>query len=744
MIRTITSYAVRRRWLVIVVWAVVGIGLSVAGQSMMYRVTGSSAGEFLPGTYDSAAALRIAGDEFGEKPDANAVTMVVHRTDERRLTAGDLARIERTAGRLAAHRIVQGEREPLMKDYSQTPAVTPGPVAPDGAFRLLTVSLRGNALDPGLHEVWTSFRDTARAEFAGTGLAAGFTGGLATTVDEQKAGERTGMVVQILTLGLIVLLNVLAFRSVLAAVVPLFAVTVIGGAGLGAVAGAAQLLGFRLDPSTPSLIGVVLLGIGIDYFLFLLFRFRELLRTRPELTRHEAAAEAAGRVGTAVACAALTIVAAFATLGLASFGQFRVLGPSIAVSVLVMLLASLTLMPALLAVFGRAMFWPSRAWRRERTGGPSARLGEAVSRRPGRFVLVCVALLGVLAAGAAGVRMSYDEPAGKRTEAVETAERIARSLPAGASDPHTVYVRGRALPEGEVTALADALAKVPGVGEVGAPVLNERGSAARFDVYLTPGSDTRQARDLVSGPVRAAIAAHTPGGAEAHITGTAAVFADVSTAVGKDLRLVFPVAALLIAVILLLLLRSLLAPIVLLAVIGLGFAATLGASTLVFQHGLDHPGVSFVLPLVLFLFVVALGTDYNILISDRIREEMADGTAPRRAVAAAVRHTAPAIATAGLVLAGSFAGLTADPATREVGFSTGVGILLSALVLSVVLVPALAVLLGRALWWPRRGSGKTRPAVSLPPAPAPSRTPAPLPAPGPAAPASSGSGPRAS
>lgn len=152
----------------------------------------------------------------------------------------------------------------------------------------------------------------------------------------------------------------------------------------------------------------------------------------------------------------------------------------------------------------------------------------------------------------------------------------------------------------------------------------------------------------------------------------------------------------------LLLLRSLLAPVLLMLSVGLRFAATLGAATLLFQHAAGNPGVNFTLPLVLFLFVVALGTDYNILSTDRIREETRRPGPARAAVARAVRHTAPAIATAGLVLAGSFATLATSPGNEQVAFAMALGIVLSALVLSLVLVPALAALLGKALWWPLR------------------------------------------
>ncbi|MFG2498026.1 MMPL family transporter [Streptomyces sp. NPDC048441] len=707
MIRKLTSFSTRHRWLTIVVWTILGAALSFVGKAMMYDVTDSQAGDFLPKKYDSAVALRIAEDEFGTKPDPNALTVLVARDDGGRLTAGDQRRITATADGLGRERIVAPKPEQLMKDHSQTPRVSPGAVAPDKSFRLLTVSLDGNPNDPGLQDVYKEFRDTAKDEFTAADLRVGFTGGIASTVDNAEAEETTGKVVGSLTMGLIVLLNVLVFRSLAAAFVPLIAVALIGGVASGAVVGAAKLFGITLDPSTPSLIGVVLLGIGIDYFLFLMFRFREQLRNHPEQNARTAAAETTGRVGSAITSAALTIVAAFATLGLASFGQFRVLGPAIAISVLVMLLASLTLMPALLALLGCGMFWPARAWKKERTDGISARLGHAVSARPVRYALGSLVLLGALGAGAIGMKMSYDQQGLPETAAVRTAEQISRSLPAGVSDPHSVYVRstnGTDIKASSLTGMTHGLGKAEGVGKVGEPVLSKDRKAARVDLFLSVKSDTQKARDLVAGPVRDTAARTAPQGTEAYVTGTAAVFADISTAVEKDLRLVFPVAALLIAVILFLLLRSLLAPVVLLIAVGLGFVATLGASTLVFQHGLDRTGVSFTLPLVLFLFVVALGTDYNILITDRIREEMEKPVPARHAVAEAVRHTAPAVATAGIVLAGSFASLAASPATQEIGFATGLGIILSSLVLSLVLVPALAAILGRGLWWPRRSS----------------------------------------
>ncbi|TYC66502.1 MMPL family transporter [Streptomyces sp. CB01881] len=729
MIRALTGYATRNPWKVIALWVVLGVALAGLSPLLLSRVTQARTGDFLPRSYDSAEALRIAEEEFGVRPDATTVTVLVARADGKPLTTADEQRIGAEAAKLAQRRVVMPRKDDkpafLVPDRSQTPRVAPAMPAPDRGFELLAVELTGNAADEGVQDVYRAFRDAARAQFAEAGMRTGFTGGLADAADTADSHRTAATVGSALVTGLIVLLNVLVFRSVLAALLPLLTVALIGGAAGGAVAGAAMLTGLKLDAGTPGLISVVLLGIGIDYLLFLLFRFREHLRARPEQPAREAAAEVSARVGTAITSAALTIVAAFATLGVASFGQFRSLGPAIAVAVLVMLLGSLTLMPALLAACGRGMFWPSRSLRRQPREGFAARFGALVARRPLPLLLASVALLGVLAAGMTGIRMDYGQGgAGDETPAAATAAEISRTLPAGVSDPTSVYVvttDGTPLDAGRLDGLSRALGTVDGVGKVGGTALNGDRRAARIDLYLTADPQSPRARALASGPVRATVAAHTPAGTTAHVGGTAAVLADVSTAVDHDLTVVFPVAAALIGLILLLLLRSLLAPVVLMLSVGLGFAATLGAATLLFQHGLGEPGVSFTLPLVLFLFVVALGTDYNILITDRIREEMRRPGPARAAVGRAVRHTTPAIATAGLVLAGSFATLATTPGSEQVAFAMTLGILLSAFVLSLALVPALAALLGRGIWWPVRPV--RHPRVS-PPFPEPASGPA--------------------
>ncbi|MEV3873718.1 MMPL family transporter [Streptomyces sp. NPDC049906] len=734
MIRALTGFSTRHPWKVIALWSVIGMLLTVVAGALMPRASQASSGELLPKSYDSAAALRVAEERFGVASDTSALTVLVGRPDGKPLTGTDQKHVASVAKELGSRRVTMPDPQDtattaddqipfLATDYSQTPEVRLGMTAPDRTFALLSVRLEGNTVDTGMHNLFRAFREQAEGAFADVDLRTGFTGGLADQVDTRDAEETTQRVVGLLMLGLIVLVNVLVFRSPCAAFVPLLAVVIVGGAATGVIVVGALLTGIKLDASTPSMIGVVLIGIGVDYFLFLLFRFRELLRERPDAPPRAVAAEVGSRVGTAVTSAALTIVAAFATLGIATYGGFRVLGPAVAVAVLVMLVASLTLMPALLAVTGRRMFWPSRALKRTPRPGLAGRTGDLVARAPLTSLLASVALLGALAVGMTGMHMDFGQGGTPhQTRSASTAAEIARALPAGVSDPATVYVtaaEGDRVTTTSLGGLSRELARVEGVGSVGAPVLNAQRDAARIDLHLTADSQTQTARDLVSGPVRDTVAAHTPQGLRAHVGGTAAIFADISSAVDEDLKTVFPVAAGLIALILLVLLRSLLAPVVLLLSVGLCFAATLGSATLVFQHALDEPGVNFVLPLVLFLFVVAIGTDYNILISDRIREEMEGPRTARAAVARAVRHTAPAVATAGIVLAASFGSLAigSNASTQQIGFATGLGILLSAFVLSIVLVPAAAALLGRGIWWPVRPGGRRGPGSRPEPAP---------------------------
>jgi RND superfamily putative drug exporter len=262
------------------------------------------------------------------------------------------------------------------------------------------------------------------------------------------------------------------------------------------------------------------------------------------------------------------------------------------------------------------------------------------------------------------------------------------------------------------------LGAVPGVGSV-APApgvdgghvrLSDDGTVAQIDVLLADAPYSNKALHTAGDSLRTVAHAQTPPGSSAYVGGLSSAFADIRDANNRDLSVVFPIAGLLIAVILALLLRSLVAPLYLLLAVGLGFLATLGATVLVFQGIGDAAGLAFGLPIILYLFVVAIGTDYNILMIARLREEARLGKSPDEAANLAVEHAGPSIAAAGLILAGTFASLMLAGLAflAELGFAVSIGIVIAAFVMSTFLVPGLTALLGHRAWWPGRVGARTR------------------------------------
>jgi putative drug exporter of the RND superfamily len=712
MLNRVTAFVSRHPWRVILVWLLLGALAAAYAQSRQSDVTTNDTSSFLPNKYESVRATKLGEREFGVAKGATTVTALVKRVDDAPLTAGDRRQIAALTGAMthwqpgwSTVQPVGGSNKVKPNAHQRETRVVSAQISPPqdrGRFELVSLQFKGNDSDPVIQGAFFQFRSVTQHRFHADGLNAGFTSGVATSADTAKANASTASLEQALLFAAIVLLNLLFFRGVLAAIVPLMAVVLVAGTAGGLIVLSAKLFGYHFDISTPQLITTVLIGIGTDYYLFMAFRFRERLRAGDQ--RKPAAALAGGQVAGVIASAALAVAAAFATLGLAQFGQFRVLGPAVAISVLVMLVAGVTLFPAVLAATGPKMFWPSKSWRRTRGDGPATRIGRLVARRPALVAGSAIALLAVLAVGAIGVKMNYDLGNGApHTESTRVADEINRSLPRGVTDPQHVYVTSASrLDAGELQPLRTALAKVSGVGQVSQPIISRDGHAADIELALNYDSTTKRAMSTASGPLRRAAHDSAPAGSEALVGGTAAIYSDIADSISHDLELIFPLAAMLILIILVALLRSAVAPVYLLVAVALEFAATLGAAALLFQHGLGQPGVAFTMPLVLFLFVVALGTDYNILMSSRLREEERKGTPVREAVAEAFSHAAPAIGAAGLILASSFGTLAIyhDQGTKQMGFAMAAGILIASFVVSSLLVPAIAALVGRRAWWP--------------------------------------------
>jgi RND superfamily putative drug exporter len=261
---------------------------------------------------------------------------------------------------------------------------------------------------------------------------------------------------------------------------------------------------------------------------------------------------------------------------------------------------------------------------------------------------------------------------------------------------------GQPLATAQLRAYGAKLAGLDGVGAVAAPVLSQDEATAEFTVTLTRRPLSTAAVDAMKDYLRPGAHAAAPPGTYALVGGTTSVYADIQTAVIRDYAVVFPVAAAVILMILALLLRSAVAPWYLMASVGLGFGATLGASVLVFQGLRGQAGLVFLLPVYMYLFVVALGTDYNILMITRLREEARKGRNARDAAAQALRHAGPTIGAAGIILAGTFASLVlaGNSLLAQLGFAVSCGIALAAFVMAMFFTPSLTALIGHRAWWP--------------------------------------------
>jgi RND superfamily putative drug exporter len=261
------------------------------------------------------------------------------------------------------------------------------------------------------------------------------------------------------------------------------------------------------------------------------------------------------------------------------------------------------------------------------------------------------------------------------------------------------------LGQAELNDFGTKLKAVPGVGQVGQPQLSKDGTTANYAVTLGSDPSSDAAIHTVSGPLRDTAHAAAPPGTKALVGGITAVYVDIQSTMNHDYRVVFPVAAVLIMLVLGLLLRSVVSPWYVMASVGLGFAATLGATTWLFQGIIGESGLIFMIPLIIYMFVVALGTDYNILMMARLREEAKEGKSPREAASLAIRHTGPTIAAAGVILAGSLGALmlAGNSLLAEMGFALAFGILVSAFVMAMFFVSSLTALIGRTAWWPGHG-----------------------------------------
>jgi RND superfamily putative drug exporter len=687
---------VRHPWWTIVAW-VVAAAAAIALAPKLDTHTDQQ--DFLPSKYESVQAGKLADRAFpsGSQKVSNEL-MVVKRSDGQTLTSADVKKIGQVAQAIQAKHIAG----------VTTLATGPQTVSQNHKVQIVAIPLPTSWTDQKLEKKNESavkqIRTAAAQEFQGTGLHYGISGNVSSTIDNADSSNKSIALIGMASIALIIVLILVMFRAPVAALLPIFvtlAVLFVSNA-VSAIIGKA--FGLKFDPSLGELILIVLLGIGTDYILFLLFRYRERLRLGED--KKTAMVVTVERVGEAIASAAGAVIVAFLVLLLAKFKSFGALGPQLAIAVGVMLITALTLVPALMSLMGSAVYWPSKSWKREPKASAYKRLGEAVARRPLITAVASGIVLIALAGVAFGFKADYDFSAGmpQDTESAKALKDLRANVPPGLSDPTQVYVQstGGRLDPAALKAFEQKLSHADGVGQVVPAQLNPDKTVAKISVVLKLDPNSNKAIALVKGPLRDTVHQNAPPNTRALVGGTTAVFGDVNKVSSRDLSVILPVAVALIALILALLLRALVAPVYLVVAVLLGFAATLGASVALFQGLEGKDGLMFQIPIILYLFVLAIGTDYNILMIARLREEAREGHEPRRAVAVGIQHAGPTVAAAGVILAGTFALLLLSPLSflAQIGFGVAIGIVLSAFVVSTFFVPSITALVGHAAWWP--------------------------------------------
>lgn len=504
------------------------------------------------------------------------------------------------------------------------------------------------------------------------------------------------------TVLIVIFLLLVTYRSPILWIVPLLVVGTADGMAGQIGRNVAAFFNITADGSITGILSVLVFGAGTNYALLLIARYKEELLTIED--RHEAMAKAVKGAGPAILASGGTVALALLTLSFAELGGNRALGLVCASGIVVAMIAALGVLPAAIVVFGRGLFWPFVP----RFGGVNksetgwwAKLGKGVSKRPITVAILGIAVLGGLSAGATGITIGLPETEQFRVkpEAVLGIEVLAEAFPAGASAPtQVIAVNDRAEDVVEAALAAPLVAS--------AEVVNQNDDFSRIDVVLDAEGGSEEAYGAIES-LRESVQA-VPG-ANALVGGDDATRLAVKQAYERDQLLVIPLILVLVFIVLVLLLKALVAPILLLGSVVLSFFSAMGAAWLIFQNVFGMSGLDFSVFLYSFLFLVALGVDYNIFLVSRAREESANLAATvrqptRQAMIKALGATGGVITSAGVLLAAVFAVLGVLPliALFQIGIIVGIGVLIDTLLVRTVVVPALAFITGDKFWWPRK------------------------------------------
>jgi RND superfamily putative drug exporter len=664
----------RSKYAVVAFWVLMVVALgSLAGKLQGAEKNDSSA--YLPSSAESTQELNE--QNLFQSQNLNPALVVYVR--DTGVTAADMRKAEADARYFASLPAVDGR--------------VAAPVVSSDHKAIETVVGADLGYNSDLSGFVSNLKSTAIKGDAGLTVYVG--GPAASAADELKIFKGIDSTLLFATLAVVIVLLLLTYRSPVLWLLPIMSAGVALTVAEAVIYLLTQHANLTVNGQSEGILVVLVIGASTDYALLLIARYREELRRHAD--KHQAMAVALRRAGPAIIASGLTVVAGMLCLLAAESNDISGLGPVAAVGIGVGLIAMITLLPALLVIFGRWLFWPARPGygsAEPTRRGVWSRVGKAISHRPRTVWLVTVIVLGASAAGMVGFKFGTLTTAEsfRGTQPSITAQQVlAKYFPAGSGEP--VQVISTAASAGRVrTALADT----PGIASVSAPETKDGLSFLQATMTIPP--DSPAAYTLVD-RVRTAVRAIP--GADAKVGGETAINMDVESAAAHDRDLLIPLILGVVLIILCLLLRAIVAPLILIATVVLSFGAALGLSSLLFKHAFGFAGADTSVPLFVFVFLVALGIDYNIFLMTRVREESARlGT--RRGALAGLAATGGVITSAGLVLAGTFAMLGTLPLVEftEIGVAVALGVLLDTIVVRSVLVTALTLDIGRHIWWP--------------------------------------------
>ncbi|ORA34267.1 hypothetical protein BST13_17625 [Mycobacterium aquaticum] len=627
----------------------------------------------VPANAESARtdALRAQFPGGGEVP----AILVVTRTDGAELSADD---IDATA--VARQRMTDAPGPPVL-------------VSDDGKAAVATVPLDAGLSGFALNDAVRELRDKAGSGLPAE-LQAQVTGGPAFGADIANSFAGANITLLAVTATVVALLLIVTYRSPVLWLVPLLVIAFADRVGGVLGTAVASGLGLHPDGSTGGITSVLVFGAGTNYALLLISRYREELNTH---TDHREALRVAARAASpAIMASNATVVLALLTLLLASAPSNRSLGVQAAAGLVVAAIFVLVVLPPLLALCGTRLFWPfipKPGTKAVTESGIWHRIADAVAKRPGQVVVVATAGLAVLCIGLLGtpIGLSQTEQFRVQAESVTGYETLAAHFPSGLTDPTRVIAATT-----KADAVQRAIIETPGTVSVG-PAGESPSGLSQWSVVLraAPASDDAfKTVDALRNSVHAVDDTAVVGGSDAQAR-------DAAAAAHRDRLVVIPAILAVVLAVLYILLRSALAPLVLVAVTVLSALAAIGLGGWTSVHIFGFPALDNSTPLFAFLFLVALGVDYTIFLVTRAREETPQyGT--RAGIVRAVSATGAVITSAGIVLAAVFCVLGVLPliVLTQLGIIVGLGILLDTFVVRTVIVPALFTLIGPRIWWP--------------------------------------------